>query len=237
MRIANPIEALTAALLCVLAAACANRAPDAPESPSPEVAATPAVESTSEPSGERTGEPTPPAPSTFNWPLPTGWRAETIPFPLGFAPTIPHRGVEELRFAPGMFEAGSEDFWTYAFVWWLEGDVALDADTLNEELALYFEGLSAAVEGPDFDAERAKVVAQLAPAPADDATRTRWRGTVSSYDAFATQARIELQVEVERYRCEAQDRTVAMFSISPQPRGHAVWSELASIVDSFRCSP
>src|SRR5688500_2734436 len=50
----------------------------------------------------------------FAWPVPAGWRTETIPFPLGFAPTLPYTGIEELRFAPGMFKAGSDDFWTYA---------------------------------------------------------------------------------------------------------------------------
>ena len=37
------------------------------------------------------------------WAVPVGWKAETIPFPLGFAPGLAYRGVEELRFPPGFF--------------------------------------------------------------------------------------------------------------------------------------
>ena len=48
------------------------------------------------------------APS-FTWPVPDGWRSETIPFPLEFAPSIPHRGVEEIRFAPGFGRASGWD--------------------------------------------------------------------------------------------------------------------------------
>jgi hypothetical protein len=33
---------------------------------------------------------------------PKGWRFERIDFPLPFAPDLPHRGFEELRFAPGI---------------------------------------------------------------------------------------------------------------------------------------
>lgn len=170
------------------------------------------------------------------WPLPDGWRPETIPFPLGFAPTIPYVGVEELRFAPGMFKAGSDDFWTYAFVWWLHGDVAFDAATLNAELATYFEGLSLAVEQREgFDPNDAAVVAKLVPATSAEENVERWEGTVSTYDPFATHARIELNLRVRAFRCAAQDRTVAVFTVSPQPAGHALWTELTALADAFRC--
>ncbi|MBI5431557.1 MAG: hypothetical protein HZA52_01870 [Planctomycetes bacterium] len=251
-RRASPVGALWPVMFLAVSSACAGPRAGDREAARTEVVATPAVEPALEPpnqppnepavapaiepSVEPANEPAPREPLPFPWPLPPGWIAETIPFPLGFAPSLNYSGLEELRFAPGMFKAESEDFWTYAFVWWLEGEVALDASKLNEELAIYFEGLSAAVEGPDFDAERAKVVSRLAPAPSDDAKRTRWHGTVSSYDAFATHARIELHVEVESFRCEARDRTVAMFLVSPRPPGHTVWTQLAAVGDSFRCS-
>jgi hypothetical protein len=171
----------------------------------------------------------------FAWPLPAGWRPETIPFPLGFAPSLPYAGVEELRFAPGMFTAGSDDFWTYAFVWWLHGDIAFDATTLNADLATYFSGLSVAVEQREnFDPHDAAAVAKLSPASAEPGA-ARWVGTVSAYDPFVTHARVELNVEVRVFRCAAQDRTVALFTISPQPDAHAVWTQLAALRDAFRC--
>jgi hypothetical protein len=182
-------------------------------------------------------DPSPDATLPFAWPVPAGWRSETIPFPLGFAPTLPYAGLEELRFAPGMFTAGSEESWTYAFVWWLDGDIAFEAATLNADLVSYFTGLSLAVEErEDFAPADAAAVAKLAPAESPERGAVRWTGTVSVYDAFATHARVELNVDVRIFRCAAQDHTVALFTISPQPDGHEVWTELASLRASFRCS-
>jgi hypothetical protein len=169
--------------------------------------------------------------------VPAGWRSETIPFPLGFAPTLPYAGVEELRFSPGMFTADSDEFWTYAFVWWLHGDVAFDAATLNADLAAYFSGLSLAVEKREsFTPQDAAAVARLSPADSAERGVARWVGPVSVYDAFATHARVELNLDVRVFRCAAQDRTVALFTVSPQPDGHAVWKQLAALRDVFRCS-
>ena len=55
----------------------------------------------------------------FYLPTPDGWRTETIPFPLDFAPELEYEGLEELRFSPGMFAEMKTDFWSYAFVWWV----------------------------------------------------------------------------------------------------------------------
>ncbi|MBA3459003.1 MAG: hypothetical protein H0T46_03510, partial [Deltaproteobacteria bacterium] len=79
------------------------------------------------------------APAT--WPVPAGWKHELIPFPLEFAPTLAHRGVEELRFPPGFLDEASPNRWSYAFVWRLEDPAVLDAPKLAAELAAYLRGL------------------------------------------------------------------------------------------------
>src|SRR6187402_1986296 len=73
-----------------------------------------------------------PGKPAFAWPTPAGWRSETIPFPLDFAPSLPYRGTEELRFAPGFFEPTSETYFTYSFVWLVEGEPSFGA--LSNEL-------------------------------------------------------------------------------------------------------
>lgn len=82
------------------------------------------------------------APAT--WPVPAGWRAEVIPFPLDFAPALAHRGVEVIRFAPGFFDPAKPGYWSYAFAWRLDDDV--DPTQLGAELTTYFRGLVAAVD-------------------------------------------------------------------------------------------
>ena len=79
--------------------------------------------------------------------MPAGWKSETISFPLEFAPALAHRGVEELRFAPGMFDPNAPGYFAYAFAWRLDDAADLTADELGAELTTYFRGLLAAVDG------------------------------------------------------------------------------------------
>lgn len=169
----------------------------------------------------------------FEWITPEGWRAETIPFPLGFAPELPYSGFEELRFSPGMFKERSEDFWTYAFVWWLAGDVRFDARTLSSDLERYYKGLSLAVEEQGFDPEKAAAVARLSALGRGTAVESRWAGTLSTHDPFSTHARVDLHLEVEVSRSKPFDRTAVTFLVSPQPPGHPVWTQLARLRDAF----
>src|SRR5215471_14982261 len=54
-------------------------------------------------------------------PTPQGWTSEIIPFPIEFAPSINYSGVEDLRFTAGWGNAQTDEYWSYAFLWWLEG--------------------------------------------------------------------------------------------------------------------
>jgi len=181
----------------------------------------------------------PPKPEIpFVMPTPEGWRTETIPFPIGFAPELPYKGLEELRFSPGMFKPGSEDFWTYAFVFWLEGEVPLTAERLNSNLKTYLEGLSRVVEEKNekFDPKAATVTARLKEAKATKDGQRHFEGKVEAYEPFKTHKRQILNVRVDVFQCPAQGRTVAFFQVSPQPTKHQVWETLKRIRDGFRCS-
>jgi hypothetical protein len=185
--------------------------------------------------GEARREVSSPAPAaTFSWPVPDGWKHETIPFPLDFAPSLAFRGSEELRFPPGMWKPDAPDYWSYAFVWWLEGRPALDARTLEDALARYFAGLSDAVGGKKYRFDPAHFRASLAPAQAHDG-RAVLRGEVNSYDAFVTGAPITLHAEIQIWDCAHAGRRVLLAALSPQPFGGAAWQELAARQQSFHC--
>ena len=115
--------------------------------------------------------------ASFFFPAPEGWLTETIPFPLGFAPSLAYEGLEELRFAPGMFKAGQEDFWTYAFVWWITPRPDLTPDILARDLEIYFEGLTGAVVGDqEIDLSVAEFSSHLALLDSANETETRIEG-------------------------------------------------------------
>ena len=167
----------------------------------------------------------------FSMPIPEGWRTETIPFPLEFAPTLPYTGLEELRFAPGMFQEGDDDFWTYAFVWWVESEEPSDAASLSSHLKTYFRGLAAAVaQGKELDLGEAEFSASIRAGEADT-----FEGTAETFDAFVTAGQVRLNIRGEVRKCPDQGHKAIFFGLSPKDRDHPVWSDLDSIRQGFRC--
>ncbi len=166
------------------------------------------------------------APLPFSMPVPAGWRTETIPFPLSFAPDLPYQGIEELRFAPGMFEAESETFWSYGFAWWIRDEDPSDAASLGEHLETYFRGLA----GGDPSFEQATF--EVALEESDDRGVV---GTAHILDSFTTHEQVRLNVQVQRLPCWSVGRQLVFFALSPQGQDHRVWDELASIRAGMEC--
>src|SRR5262245_14354800 len=81
----------------------------------------------------------------YQVPEPKGWSKETIELPPKFAPDMTWKGVEELRFAPGMFKPEAADFFSYALLFWLPDDHKTDPKTMEKELLAYYRGLAKAV--------------------------------------------------------------------------------------------
>ena len=157
-------------------------------------------------------------------PTPEGWRTETISFPLSFAPDLEYRGLEELRFAPGMFDEGAEDFWSYGFLWLLEEPAELVPGRIEADLIRYFEGLAAAVRDSK---ELPKLALNLSGSlrrQGDGLT-----GEVEAFDAFVTQRVVTLRVRVRTVAAPEGYKQAVWFALSPQPDGHPVWETLAEI--------
>jgi hypothetical protein len=175
----------------------------------------------------------PPAPSPPDppWPTPPGWRTEVIPFPLDFAPTIAHRGKEELRFPPGFFDPASGDYWSYTFVWRTEDPAQLDATTLGAELTAYFRGLIAAVDKQ----QRIGIGARdqiLARATPDGDGPATFRLAVHVFDAFKTAAPIDLTGWAERRPCRAG----ALWIFVLAPARSAIRSQLDELARAASCT-
>jgi hypothetical protein len=156
--------------------------------------------------GPSTAPPSGPAPSraapapaearpATSWRIPDGFRSETIPFPLDFAPGLTHRGAEELRFAPGFFDAAAPGYWSYAFAWRTEDPAELDATGLGAELTAYFRGLIDAVDKDKQIADRDAIAVRAT------ATGARFMLAAHLYDAFRTRRPIDLAGWADRTAC------------------------------------
>jgi hypothetical protein len=132
------------------------------------------------------------------WRVPEGWKSETIPFPLEFAPSIKHRGAEELRFPPDFLDPGKPGYWSYAFTWRTEDPARLDAAALGAELTAYFKGLIAAV---DQDGRIDAAARESIAARAEPDGPGRWKLTARVIDAFKTRAPVDLVGWAERRTC------------------------------------
>jgi hypothetical protein len=177
--------------------------------------------------------PAPTGPTTrtepATWRVPDGWKSETIPFPLGFAPTLAHTGAEELRFAPSVFDHTAPGYWSYAFVWRLADPAALDAATLAGELTAYYRGLVDAVDAQDrvtgLDEIRAVAVADGA----------GFRIDVHLFDVFdktAYGAPLDLSGTAARIACG--DGALWRFVLAPA--GSTLRAELDALVAEATCA-
>jgi hypothetical protein len=77
----------------------------------------------------------------YTLPTPKDWGVERFLVPPSFAPTITYKGVEDIRFAPGWAKSGSDEYWSYAFLWYLEGKSVVTAASLEKDLKAYYTGL------------------------------------------------------------------------------------------------
>ena len=172
----------------------------------------------------------------FQWPAPTGWRTESIPFPLEFAPDIQHKGMVEIRFSPGFKDPDAPGFWSYAFVWWLEDDVPLTKQLLADELTRYYLGLSKAVSGGKYVIHAEDFKTDLSAEPVTTPYSSGYSGTIESFDPFKTKKPLRLTVRIRVGMCEAAKRRFVLVEASPQPMNAAIWTTLSQVAGSFKCS-
>src|SRR6188768_4409466 len=95
-----------------------------------------------------------------------GWDVERFLIPISFAPSIPYKGIEDIRFTPGWAKKTTSEYWSYAFLWYLDGTVALDAKTIENNLKAYYTGLI------KVNTDSSKIADKLFPVTAIVKTRT-----------------------------------------------------------------
>lgn len=173
--------------------------------------------------------PPPPPPASFDWPTPAGWKHETIPFPLEFAPDLAFRGTEELRFAPGFFDPSAPGYWSYAFVWFLTDDgPRLERAVIEASLKEYFVGLTKAVAKDKFEPDLSRIEVELRANVEPGLV-----GTVRTIDAFKTRSEVALTVHARTGACG--ERRFLLVSASPKPRTDPMWAALNEVTASFQC--
>lgn len=159
---------------------------------------------------------------------PKGWGGETLALPPGFARDMKLKGIEEIRFAPGMFKADSESFFSYAFVFWLPGDKPLEAKTIQAEIMTYYRGLAKAVSRGEVETDDFKL--DLKPV---EKRESEWVGTLEWIEPFQTRKKQTLRFEItQRQLKDPAPARLLSIAVSPQDAKHEIWKDLRTILKS-----
>src|SRR5882762_4241385 len=73
--------------------------------------------------------------------IPFGWGVERSLIQKEFAPQVPFKGVEDIRYTPGWGNATSEQYWSYGFLWYLDESPKISEEMLEHNLNAYYTGL------------------------------------------------------------------------------------------------
>ncbi|MDF2475005.1 MAG: hypothetical protein K0S24_488 [Sphingobacterium sp.] len=167
-----------------------------------------------------------------------GWGIERFPIPIDFAPNIPYKGVEDVRFTIGWSKPESDEYWSYAFLWYIEGQQVIDSKTIENNLSLYFDGLvNRNIEKRHLPKDLIKKTKarfnKLAESEGED--ESTFAGTIQMVDYMGKQP-ITLQATIHLRKCPGTDHTIIFHQFSPQERSAPVWSKLNGLWNTFRCS-
>lgn len=176
----------------------------------------------------------------YSLPSPEGWNKERLPFPLSFAPDLGYQGHENLRFAPGMFKPAAPDYFSYAFVLWIDGKMSLEPESLEKDLMKYYKGLCASVAGSrklDLDLSRitVKVKKQEKKGALGGDEAEYHHAQIDWYDPFVTAKPLTLHLEIWGRPADGGKRSCLFALASPKEKTAAVWETLRKIHSGFTC--
>ncbi len=160
-----------------------------------------------------------------------GWRGETIKLPPGFARDMTVKGIEEIRFAPGMFKADQEDFFSYALVFYFPNEKPLDQKRIQSELLKYYRGLAAAVgkrRDPPIETKGFKL--DIKPVRKEPG---KYEATLHWIEPFTTGKPQALHFELKAGRASLGGSYLAT-AASPQVKKHKIWPTLRKMLASVK---
>jgi len=174
------------------------------------------------------------APYTLN--IPKGWDVERFLIPIEFAPQIPYKGVEDIRFTPGWGNAKSDEYWSYAFLWYLDGSPETTAEIVATNLKAYYTGLVGRnIVSRKIPADKlVSIKTAVKQVKTDKGDIKTFRGTVYMLD-YMEQQPITLYCIVHLKSCPGKNKVFIFNEISPKPYSDTIWQSLNQLWTEFSC--
>jgi hypothetical protein len=167
--------------------------------------------------------------------IPKGWSTERFSLPASFASGMSFKGVEELRFTPGWGDSTSNDYWSYAYLWWLNREQRVDALIVQNNMEALYTGLvdrNILSRHIPVDKQIATKVSVQKTETSTGDTQT-FRGHVNMLD-YMTQKPITLNLIVHVKKCSSNIAVIV--AVSPKLYSDTVWNKLNAINQSFSCN-
>ncbi len=164
---------------------------------------------------------------------PANWAFERFQLPPVFAPSFPYRGVEELRFSPGMFDKGSTNYFTYAFAAQLDSTSSMPADSIRDYLLTYFKGLcNGTANDRKLVIDTSKITVSVKKKKVAPETEI-YNALLNIFGVFADGAPIKLNMEIKVLPYARIKKTYLIFIASPREKTDSVWKQLYKIQQDF----
>jgi hypothetical protein len=165
-----------------------------------------------------------------------GWKKEKFALPPQFAPAIPFKGSEDIRFSPEWAKKHTEGYWTYCFLWSISDAKTLSVTVFEKSLHDYYTGLiKTNLKEAKIDTTIATPVkVQLHKSTADKTDRLGFEGKVEMMD-YMTQDPIVLNFRIHvKKEIYWGNFSAIFFEASPQPYSHKVWVEMDEIGNGIK---
>ena len=147
------------------------------------------------------------------------WSKEVFTFPIRFAQEINYKGIEEAQFPKGWSQKDSPNYWSYVFVWDVEGNQVNSEKELEADLKTYFDGL---MNSKNTTSQFFKMESSI--------DLIKYTGKVSFFDNLRTKENISLNVLVEKQYCKQKGKSIIVFRFSPKDFNNDVWNTLEKVV-------
>jgi hypothetical protein len=170
--------------------------------------------------------------------IPANWTIERFLIPISFAPKIPYTGVEDIRFAPGWGNVKSEEYWSYAFLWYLDGMPETSCAIIEDNLKEYYTGLihintDSAKLGAIPEKLR-QVKTSFKEIQADKGDLKTFTGKVEMLDYMQLKL-ITLNCIVRMRTCSQENKTILFYQLSPKPYSDKIWLSFNQLWLDFAC--
>ena len=164
---------------------------------------------------------------------PANWQFERFTLPPEFAPNIPYKGIEELRFSPGMFVKDSANYFTYAFVAELDNISSISQDDINNYLLGYFKGLcSSTAKQRNLSIDSSKILVSV-DKNQGTGKDVHYNATLDIFGVFTDGAPVRLNMEIKVLNDKSISKIYLVFIASPLNKSDQVWAKLRSIQNNF----